>query len=85
MGIDVCFFPIFHSSSLLPTALPSPFKYVEEAEYLVRILGFFLSRYALKQTYIVRAFHRQIKIDATFSFFLHSIIVKLLFWSVWKI
>ena len=38
----MCFFPIFHSSSLLPTALPSPFKYVEEAEYLVRILGFFL-------------------------------------------
>lgn len=45
MGIDVCFFPIFHSSSLLPTALPSPFKYVEEAEYLVRILGFFLLKY----------------------------------------
>ena len=44
MGIDVMFFPIFHSSSLLPTALPSPFKYVEEAEYLVRILGFFLCR-----------------------------------------
>ena len=30
MGIDVCFFPIFHSSSLLPTALPSPFKYAQE-------------------------------------------------------
>ena len=37
-----CFFPIFHSSSLLPTALPSPFKYVEETEHLVRMLGFFL-------------------------------------------
>ena len=45
MGIDVCFFPIFHSSSLLPTALPSPFKYVEEAEHLVRMLGFFLFFY----------------------------------------
>ena len=33
MGTDACFFPIFHSSTLLPFALPSPFKYVEEAEY----------------------------------------------------
>ena len=27
MGIEVCFFPIFHDSTLLSIALPSPFKY----------------------------------------------------------
>lgn len=39
MGIDECFFPIFHSPSLLPTALPSPFKYAQKTPGISQIPG----------------------------------------------
>ena len=40
MGNEAVFFPIFHTSALLPIALPSPFKYAQEKLRQTELLVF---------------------------------------------